>query len=53
MAGGKERAQGRLGHASAERAWRKTYCEELDFTYFVQIQRVHLKFPSGLVRNPG
>ncbi len=41
-AGGKERAQGRSGSASAERAWRKTYCVEVDFAYPVQIQRVHL-----------
>ncbi len=42
MAGGKERAQGRLGRASAERACRKPYCEQVDFAYLVQIQRVHL-----------
>ncbi len=41
MAGGKKRPQGRSGSASAERAWRKTYCEEVDFAYLVQIQRVH------------
>ncbi len=52
-AGGKKRAQGRLGRASAETAWRKIYCEEVDFAYLVRIQRVHFKFPSGLVSNPG
>jgi hypothetical protein len=34
-AGGKGRAQGRPGRASAERAWRKTYCEKVDFAYLV------------------
>ncbi len=52
-AGGKERAQGRPGRASAEKAWRKSYCKEVDFAYPVRIQRLHLKCPSGLVRNPG
>jgi hypothetical protein len=52
MAGGKERAQGRSGSASAERAWRKTYCEEVDsltlfeFNDFISVR-------SGLMRNPG
>ncbi len=30
-AGGKERAQGHPGRASAETAWRKTFSEEVDF----------------------
>jgi hypothetical protein len=34
-AGGKERAQGRPGRASAERASRNTSCKQVDFLYFV------------------
>jgi len=41
-AGGKGRDQDRPGRASAERAWRDTYREKVDFAYRVQIQRVHL-----------
>ena len=41
-AGGKGRAQERPGRASAERAWRETYCVEVDFTHPVRFQRLHL-----------
>ena len=55
MAGGKERARGRQGSGSAERAGRETYRVEVDFGYLVRIQRFHLssKRPgekSGLIR---
>ena len=50
-AGGKERAQGRPGRASAERAWRKTYCVEVDFDYLVRIQRFRLSSERPLHRD--
>ena len=51
MAGGKERAQGRSGRASAERAGRETYWVEVDLGYLARIERVRINSERPLHRD--
>jgi hypothetical protein len=51
-AGGKKRAQGRPGRASAERAWRNTSCKHIDSLTLIEFNDF-ISARSGLVRNPG